>query len=413
MQDPRELIGNVTDQFRIQNSRVDADTTAVIFITVVDLSEKGGASVATKEMINAFGRNNSLSVSLICPEPTKKLPPTIRECASNVVHIPERTSPGSLVYHGREQATLFGKLLSTIRLTDPGLIVSRISPALVTPPILAAAFRIPYVPLVRGWLGVDREVRKHKFMRFIELTYRLNFAVGEQTYVPVKGIGDEVRQMSRSIDVCVFPNAVNPELFVSTSIESARQELEYELTVDDFVVGFVGSLGARHRISELMHGFAESTERRSGDKLMIVGGGNKDQLTIEELRATVSDVGIEDDIIFTGPIPHDVVPVHISACDVMYGVSDPNRPTAPIKLFEYLACERPVITTQQPELAFVSEQQCGYVIPEIDSKSIATAIDHYRAINRSKRLAEGARGREYVKKNHTWDRLPELVLDNC
>jgi len=385
---------------------------AVTFVTVLDPSGTDGGSVATKEIIKAFCRNESIRLSLICSGSREKLPAEIQEGVTDIEYLPSYSSPGSMTHHGVEQVALFRKMLSSIRTTKPDLIVSRLAPSLVIPPILTTAFQIPYVPLARGWLGIDRDVRQHKFARVINLTYRLNFAAGDHTYVPVGGIKDEIREINHSIPVSVFSNAVDPDLFAGNHIERSRRKLEYSIPDDAFVIGFVGSFADRHRMRELFCGFRNAIGDDANAKLLIVGGGVGENQGVKQLIQLSKELDIEERVIFTGPVPHNRVPRYISACDVMYGVSAPERPTAPIKVFEYLSCERPVITTDQPELAFVPEYDCGYVLSELSSDAITEAITHYRQTSKETRLKEGKRGREYVKKYHTWDKLPEQILED-
>lgn len=381
-----------------------------VFVTVVDLSTAGGSGVATKEMIKAFCRTESMEVSLICPEPEGDMPSAIAGKPVDTRFLPPRTSPGALTYHGKEQVALFSELLSCIRDRQPELIVARLAPSLVSPPILASIYRIPYIPLARGWLGTGRSVKKHKLLTLVKLAHRLNFAVGDHTYVPVEGIRSEIRDISSSIPVYIFPNAVDSELFVGQSLETARSGLPYDIAASEFVLGFVGSFARRHRIHDLIRGFSR-VQATANARLLLVGDG-EGSYSVDNLQEFARDHGVGNDVLFTGPVAHEAVPRFISACDVMFGVSDPDKRSTPIKLFEYLACKRPVITSEQPELSFVSEIECGYVLPEITVEEIAAAIGHYENRDRSSRVEEGRRGREYVKSNHTWDRLPELIIEN-
>jgi glycosyltransferase involved in cell wall biosynthesis len=84
----------------------------------------------------------------------------------------------------------------------------------------------------------------------------------------------------------------------------------------------------------------------------------------------------------------------------------------PIKCFEYLACERPLIVRDIPELSFVAEEEVGVQVGEIDERAIADAVEYLYGLEEGERKAMGKRGREYVLKNHTWDRLVDMVLED-
>lgn len=388
-----------------------AERIDVTFVTVMDPTSPHGGGAATKEIIRAFCRNETMNTSIICPEPENNLPNEIRERASALYYLPPRTNPGSALWHGKEQLSLLRQLLSNIRRENPDLIVSRMSSSLAAPPILAAIFDIPYIPLIRGRIIRNDKYRSTKFAFLVKIIYRLNIKIGCLSYVPIKEIKDTIQRMDSSFPVEVFPNAVNPELFQATSIEKAREQIDYDLDSDDFVVGFVGSLNGRHRLQELIEGFSEGIADDARSKLLIVGGSEDKGEEIGAIRAIAEDAGVNDRILFTGPVAHERVPLLLSACDILYGVSDPTVPTAPVKLYEYLACERRVITTSQPELSFVGEHNLGYVLSTISSETVSRALHQAKSEGREKLLQEGERGREYVSEYHTWDKLPEMISE--
>lgn len=378
----------------------------VIFVTVLDLTSPDGSGVATKEIIKAFCRNEKSNVTLICPRGQRELADEITDNVRQLEYLPPRSDPGSPLWHGKEQLILFKRLFSAIREVDPDVIVSRMGSSLISPPALAAIFGIPYIPLVRGRVVRKDDYEETKLAHLVELIFRFNLRVGDHTFVPIGEIKDTIHEIDSSFPVEVFPNAVDPELFRPVSMDQARERIEYGLEPDDFVVGFVGALSGRHRIGELIRGFANAFPSESRAKLLIVGGGD-----IDEVRRVARNEGVQSRVLFTGSIAHERVPVFVSGCDVLYGISDPDVPTAPIKLYEYLACERPVITTEQPELAFVGERDLGYVLPELSVEAISEALRAAESEADTALQERGQRGRDYVKRNHTWDRIPELVLD--
>lgn len=386
-------------------------TATVTFVTVVDPSVTRGGGVATKEIIKAFSSYDRIDLSLICPRPVESLPDAIIDELATVRYLSERTSPGSITYHGREEVILFKQLALSLHKDDPDIVVARLAPSLAVPPVLAKAFGVPYVPLTRGWLGLDSDKQHRKWSSLVRWVYKLNFAFGDHTYVPVADIESEIRFVSTSIPITVFPNAVDPDLFEPMPLVEAREALDYDLDTDDFVVGFVGSLAERHRLNELIEGFNEAFPCDPQAKILIVGGGDEENRRLDRLKEVAASAGVADRIIFIGAVDHERVPVHIASCDVMYGVSDPEFPTAPIKLFEYLACQRPVITTNQDELSFVGEHDLGVVLSELTASEVGAALAELATRDRGSLFRDGERGREYVVEHHTWSRLPKLVLE--
>ena len=383
----------------------------ITFITALDpTSTAGGGGVATKEILKAFCDRDDLSVSLICPRPKKNLPSAIEKSLQSVHYLPPRTNAGTLRYHGKEEVVLCWKLVQNIRSQNPDIIISRLAPSLIVPPVIASIYDIPFVILARGRLQVRDGSNQYNWASLAKTSYKINFSLGDVAISSTADIKSEIRHFSPDIPIEIFTNAVNPEIFEPKPIKMARETLGYDLKPDEFVVGFVGSLANRHRLTELFEGFAEAVGSEPDTKLLIVGGKEGSD-KMRRLRELAGNVGIENRVLFTGTVPHNSVPVHISACDVLYGVSDPNFPTAPLKVFEYLACGRPVITTQQRELSFVSEYELGYILNEMTSGAVAQGIQRYYRSERGEALSQGRRGRKFVLNNHTWDKLPEIVFD--
>src|SRR5207249_255169 len=88
-----------------------------------------------------------------------------------------------------------------------------------------------------------------------------------------------------------------------------------------------------------------------------------------------------------------------------------------VKLFEYLACERPVVASQAGESArILRESGGGIVVGPGDARATAGAIlSLYRDPER--RAAMGRQGRAYVEANYSrsvWaGRLEEVLCEVC
>jgi glycosyltransferase involved in cell wall biosynthesis len=88
-----------------------------------------------------------------------------------------------------------------------------------------------------------------------------------------------------------------------------------------------------------------------------------------------------------------------------------------VKLFEYLACARPVVAAQSGESAnLLKRSGAGLVVPPGDSCALADAILELYA-NPERRAAMSARGRHFVEENYSrsvWaSRLEELFRELC
>jgi len=375
--------------------RPDADPLSVLFVSPMDLAGRSGGNVATKEIAVAFARHPGVELSLVCPRPAGALPPELADRAERTWFLPEKPA-GTMEWHARSQLPTLRAHAAAERAVDPDLIVARVGPSSVFTPLAALATRTPYVALIRGMVG-----RNLKFGTVVDALVRVNAMAADDVYVAYGEIAD---RYGLGANATVFPNAVDPERFRPMDRTKARERIDAPVGPDEFVVGFVGSLKERHRVGDLLDAVAGLPD--GGVHVLVVGDGPER----EALEARVAEAGLADAVTFCGYVDHDDLTPYIGSCDATYGVVDADNPSNPIKCYEYLASERPVITTATDELGFVSEQDLGVALDRVSPETVADAIDRLRSLDEDALTEMGRRGREHVAENHTWDRLAEAVV---
>jgi glycosyltransferase involved in cell wall biosynthesis len=372
----------------------------VLFITTSDLMGSSGNNVASKEIVDAFARNESLSVSVVCPAPLDGRSQSLSEEVSEFHFVIPRIDM-SISNHFKTQLSMFSKIGSVLTKKEFDLLVIRHAPVMIAPTMLSKLFRVPYVLLARGL--------PHERLRFSSLLkkiFQFNARLAEDVYCAHSEIVDqaeEIRPSSKSRPV-LFTNAVDPNKFTQYSQKEARERINQPYEESDFVIGFVGSLKSYHMVEELIR----ATERIESDIYLLILGDGPERESLERL---VEDQNLGNQVTFTGFVEHDRVNEYIAACDIMYGAIDPDHFGNAIKCYEYLASGRSIITDNRPEFEFVEAIDAGITIDNVTIVEIAAAIRRLRSMSRQERLEMGARGREYVLKNHTWDSLVELVIE--
>ena len=95
----------------------------------------------------------------------------------------------------------------------------------------------------------------------------------------------------------------------------------------------------------------------------------------KETEEKVSAAGIADSFIFTGPIQYEQVPKYMNAGDVLVAPYNPERIESteqvrkhglgsPLKVFEYMAVGKPMITTDvKPISDPIEDGVTGYLVP--------------------------------------------------
>lgn len=393
-----------------QNRDADRPATSVLFVSQMDLAGHSGGHIATREIVAAFARHPDVDLSVLCPHPDDRTRLPFADAVEDLWFLPTKPAdrPGALGtlrtlgWHVRTQLTILQRFREAYRTVEPDIVVARVGPSSVMTPLLSAVSGTPYAALVRGMVG-----RNIKFGRVAEQVVRVNAVAADGVYVAYEEIKSQVDsyRLPWQSPALVFPNGVDPELFEPMDRARAVDELSIELPTDAFTVGFVGSLKERHCVGELLRAAAALADERDVHLLIVGDGPQRD-----ELEGLVADLDIADQVTFTGYVAHDELSPYIARCDAMYGVVDADNPSNPIKCYEYLACERPVITSKTAELAFVEREQLGVTIDRTEPTEIAAAIRTLADDSPAERAAMGARGREYVVENHTWDTLADAIV---
>lgn len=191
----------------------------------------------------------------------------------------------------------------------------------------------------------------------------------------------------------------------------AKARSKWNLKTDRRVVGYVGRLTTLKQEK----GVATVLEALAQDKRFfgfIVGGPEDDKKRYEKMAAKLGLA--DDDVLFTGEIQAADVPASLSACDVL-AMPFPDLPhyrthMSPLKMFEYMAADRPLVTSDLPTVRDVlSEKTAVFCEPDnTDSflKALVWILEH---ANEAKERAAAAAA---LVKRHTWQERMTRILDS-
>ncbi|HEX2627312.1 MAG TPA: glycosyltransferase family 4 protein [Candidatus Limnocylindrales bacterium] len=200
--------------------------------------------------------------------------------------------------------------------------------------------------------------------------------------------------------VSVVPNSVDVDVFTPRPPDPALQA-RYGLE-GMFTFGYVSNIDHPREGHELLLD-ATRVLRARGRRVrcLIVGDGTR----AEEVRGYARQIGVGDDAVFTGLVPHDEVPGHYALMDVFVVPRRDERfarVVTPLKPYEALAMARPMILTDLPahrEIAAPDER--GLVVPPADPEALADAIE--RLMDDPALAARiGENGRAWVAGNRRW-----------
>jgi glycosyltransferase involved in cell wall biosynthesis len=131
-------------------------------------------------------------------------------------------------------------------------------------------------------------------------------------------------------------------------IDGTKIRDAYGIKPDDIVLFFMGWIYHFSGLKEIALEIGLHQDEYRNVKLLIVGDGDG----FDDLVAIKEKYKLKDQIILTGKKPYEEIPEYIAAADVCILPAYPDEPImqdiVPIKLYEYLAMGKPVITTRLP-----------------------------------------------------------------
>jgi glycosyltransferase involved in cell wall biosynthesis len=215
--------------------------------------------------------------------------------------------------------------------------------------------------------------------------------------------------------IVVEPDGVDLRRYAALPSPPAAKE-RWQLPSDRPVLGYVGSLVTRDilekGVGEFLGALVDLHRRGREAFGWIVGGPDAWRRRYE---AQARALGIPSHSVrFQGAIPFPDVPSAIAACDVcVYPAPASSHPyfqrdTSPLKLFEYLAAGRPIVSADLPPVRDIVDEETAAFCRPGDPVSLADTIgavlDHPEEA-----AARAVRGKERVKK-YAWEERMRRIL---
>ena len=220
---------------------------------------------------------------------------------------------------------------------------------------------------------------------------------------------EQVTVVSNTVELARFAPDGGELTTRGSSGASASVESDTEASTSGrFTVSYVGGFGAHRGLDTTIRAVAATD---SDVELLLVGGGGG--TTETELRALITELGVDDRVTITGWVDFADVPDYIATSDVCvvpHASTPHTETTVPHKLFQYMAMGKPVVVTDVAPLArIVRETESGLVVPAGDSQAMAEALARLR--DDPALCAElGRNGRAAVEETYNWDRDAERLL---
>jgi len=192
----------------------------------------------------------------------------------------------------------------------------------------------------------------------------------------------------------VIPPHVDTNIF-HPNLDGEIIRHKYEIGRGPLIM-YVGAINLSRGIDILIEAFSKVKNEFKDAKLMIVGPMHRSiSPFLKDLEHKINILKLNECVVFTDYAPFREIPNYIAAADVL---TVPHRRTftyeisPPVKILEYMACRKPIVTTDVGIRDIVLNDENGIIVVPGDINELAEAIIRLLVdSSKAKRLANNAR----------------------
>jgi len=207
-------------------------------------------------------------------------------------------------------------------------------------------------------------------------------------------------------DFNYLPNGVS--LDELNNIQPLSESVESLIPLNKFIVGYAGAMGLGDQLNLLIDAAKDLRGNNEIHFVLVGKGAEKDSL-----KRRVKELGLEN-VTFINPILKIEVQSMLQKFDVCYiGWSDKKIYEYGIsanKIFDYMYAEKPILHVYSGKGDLIKNAQCGLSISNLEKESISKAVLKLYAFSEDERRTLGQKGKEYVLKTHTYEKITEKII---
>jgi glycosyltransferase involved in cell wall biosynthesis len=204
--------------------------------------------------------------------------------------------------------------------------------------------------------------------------------------------------------IVVVPNAADTTLFFP---ESSNRK-KWGLPEDEFIFGFIGTIYEEQGLNTIIEAIGLLKKNKEKVPFLFLVGDGKCR---DPLKSLAEKLDIANHIVWAGNIPHKEVRSAINACDMMLipvkNKSLKVKGSSALKLWEYLACDKPVLASEYPDHQFLEKLNLGRMIKPDNVELWAEALS-VEAKKRDCNLR--GRGHKFIIEEHSYDSVAENFI---
>ena len=262
------------------------------------------------------------------------------------------------------------------------------------------------IPMIHRTFDVVHELMEEKYLS--KLVYKIekesypkfNLVIANTPFMKTWS-----KEMGAN-NVIVIPQGVDASIMKKLAKDKELQK-NLKISNQDRVVMYLGSIHSISGLPFILNSIPKIIQTIPNFKLLIVGGG----IYLENLKNISKKLKIEDKVVFVGYVPYIDIPRYCSLAELCinpFEITDMTNKLSPAKIFDLLACGKPILATPLEGMLYDFPKESNTVIYE----NLQFFPEKMIELLKSNSLDNiGKLGLEYVVKNFTWDIVTKKMLN--
>ncbi|WP_217177992.1 glycosyltransferase [Methanoplanus limicola] len=258
------------------------------------------------------------------------------------------------------------------------------------------------IPFIYYWIdALDTLIPEKTFQTLGRIIERKSIKNSRKYFVTNEKLKDHIIDLGAEKDkIEIFSSGIDFNVF-NDKIDGSAIRKQYGIKDNEIVLFFMGWIYHFSGLKEIAEELGKEKEsgKYSNIKLLVVGEGD----AYPDLQKLRDQYHLEDQLFLTGRQPYEKIPEYIASSDICILPAYTDEPTmkdiVPIKILEYMAMGKPVITTRLPGLIKEFGDDNGIIYANSPDETMKTAQDFLSKVNCHE---YGIKAGEFVKK-YNWD----------